>query len=107
MHADGQERETFLERAEFFYRHSCETLATMPTRTLARPVIVMLTSGFLWPWMATHRDARLTDGPSIEPEQPVRFEPQRKIAERRAMLVVVAGGLLMVALAMAMFLVWR
>jgi hypothetical protein len=49
----------------------------------------------------------LTDGPSIEPEQPVRFEPQRKIAERRAMLVVVAGGLLMVALAMAMFLVWR
>src|SRR5690606_30449136 len=54
MHASGEERERFLERASFFHRTSVETLQGMPTRSLARPVIVLLTSGVWHAWTAAH-----------------------------------------------------
>jgi hypothetical protein len=101
MLAEGPERDRFLERADFFYRNACDTLMAMPTRTLARPVVVMLTSGFLWPWMAARRDFRLPIGPAIEAGVPVKFVPQRTIAIRRAKLIV-AGT----AAATAAMLTW-
>ena len=45
-YTDGDERETFLERAEFFFRYSTSTLRAMPTRTLARPVVILLAHGY-------------------------------------------------------------
>ena len=45
-HAAGAERERFRERAEFFFRTSTTTLSAMPTRTLCRPVVLMLSYGF-------------------------------------------------------------
>src|SRR5205085_6117056 len=45
-HSTGAERARFFERGDFFYRSSVSTLARMPTRTLARPTILMLTNGF-------------------------------------------------------------
>ena len=45
-HSDGRDRSLFLERADFFFRSSTETLASMPTRSLARPVVLMLVNGW-------------------------------------------------------------
>jgi hypothetical protein len=97
MHADGEERDRFIERGRFFHRHSVETLASMPTRTLARPVIVMLTSGFMDGWFrsqAAPGEPRPVSSPSFG--TPVTFVPQKAIALRRAKLLAAAlavGGL--------------
>jgi hypothetical protein len=106
MHASGDERALFAERAAHFHRTSIETLERMPTRALARPVIVLLTSGFLQPWYASHPAASLPR-PSVEPDfgQPVAFVSQRAIAERRAKRMALAGALTALAAAAAA-IVW-
>jgi hypothetical protein len=91
MHAADGERARFDERGRFFHRYSLQTLQSMPTRALARPVVVLLTSGFLDPWRQAHQAA-------LEPEPdgqwdpgPVEvFVPQRLRAERRAKRLAVA-----------------
>src|SRR5712691_2030628 len=46
LHAAGAERDMLVERARYFHRTSIETLQEMSTRAFARPVAVLLTSGF-------------------------------------------------------------
>jgi len=53
-HAVGGERRAFLERSDFFFRASTATLAGMPTRTLARPVVLMLGNGFMHAYYQKH-----------------------------------------------------
>ncbi len=91
MHTDGQERARFEERGRFFHRNSVETLSAMPTRMLARPVIVMLTSGFMDSWFraqASPNEPRPARSPSFG--SPTSFVPQRVIALRRAKLLAAA-----------------
>jgi len=104
MHASGTERARFIERARFYYHYSLETLAKMPTHTLARPVVVLLTSGFLSGWFAVHQDVTApAPAGMFSFGAPQSFVPQRKRAERRA--VVIAGvGLLGFVLAIAALL---
>ncbi|HVZ21485.1 MAG TPA: hypothetical protein VG871_10505, partial [Vicinamibacterales bacterium] len=101
MHADAGERDRFLERAHFFHRHSIETLATMPTRVFARPVIVLLTSGFMDAWAASR--PRLPGYPVVragDVGRPEEFVPQRVIAVRRAKKIAATlGGLVVLAAA--------
>lgn len=106
MHASGDERARFAERAGFFHRTSIETLARMPTRGFARPVIVLLTSGFLHSWYGAHATASLPR-PATEPDfgQPTAFVSQRTIAERRAKSLLLAGAITAAA-ALAALLVW-
>jgi hypothetical protein len=84
LHASADERVRFVERGRFFHRIAVETLERMPTRTLARPVIVLLTSGFMHDWFAQHPDA-LEPPPSVIPTlaPPQVFVPQRARAQRR------------------------
>ncbi len=103
MHAAGGERERFLERARFFHRHSIETLATMPTRVFARPVIVLLTSGFMDAWAASQ--PMLPSYPVAsagDVGRPEGFVPQRVIAVRRAKWIAVTLG----GLAVLVAVVW-
>jgi hypothetical protein len=98
MHSEGEERQRFDERGRFFHQNSVASLHGMPTRALARPVIVLLTSGFL--------DAWRTDRPQVSEPAPAApaahgaeqtFVPQRVRAERRAKLLAGAalvGGML-------------
>lgn len=91
MHTDGEERARFEERGRFFHRNSVDTLSAMPTRTLARPVIVMLTSGFMDSWFraqASPSEPRPAHSPSFG--LPTSFVPQRVIAMRRAKLLAAA-----------------
>jgi hypothetical protein len=105
-HADGAEREKFLERAAFFHRTAVDTLMQAPTRSLARPVIVLLTSGALYQWLQ-QRPVGALPRPATEPDYgaPSRFVGQRTIAERRAKIIAAAGGAAAVA-AVAALVVW-
>ena len=94
-HAAGAEKATFLERAEWFFRYVERTLGGFPTKSLCRPVVLMLNFGWSHAWWQRHPD---TSAP--EPAVPVSaadfgewrmFVPQRSIAVRRAKRIAVAG----------------
>ena len=107
MHAAGPERDRFVERAGFFHRTSIATLLTSPTRSLARPVVVLLTSGIVWPWFAAKPAATLPP-PAIDVDlgDPQRFVAQRAQAERRAKIIVALGAIAVVAAALAGVVWW-
>jgi hypothetical protein len=94
MHAAGEDRARFDERGDFFHRNSVESLERMPTRTLARPVVVLLTSGFLHAWRQGHQDAS-EPAPAVQVTYPPPqvFVSQRARAIKRAKLLVVAAAL--------------
>jgi hypothetical protein len=87
----GGERERFLERAAFFYHASTTTLRGMATKTLTRPVVVMLATGY-----ASHfhglDNASSSGGAQLDFGIPERFEPQKLRARRRAVAVAAIGG---------------
>jgi hypothetical protein len=97
--AQGSTRERLLERSNFFFRCATETLRPMPTRTLARPVIVLLSSGLVLPGMGLTRSLAWPP-----PSKPVptfgafeTFRPQKEIAKRRLKVLVTSIGLLLLA----------
>jgi hypothetical protein len=99
-HAADAERNAFLERSEFFFDYSVAKLHSMPTRSLARPVVILLTNGLIPAYFQRHPEVRAPE-PSIDARafgQPTPFVAQRFRAIRRARLVagltaVVAVGL--------------
>jgi hypothetical protein len=93
LHAQGPERDRFIERGRFFFRNSIDTLGTMPTRKFARPVIVLLTSGLLQPWFLAHPDAAVAPPPGPEPDygEPASFIPQKQIVKKRLKLIAASG----------------
>ena len=46
-HSDGSARAQFVERAEFFFNNSMENLMTYPTKTLTRPLALLLQNGWV------------------------------------------------------------
>jgi hypothetical protein len=91
LHAPDAERPRFAERGRFFHQYSVEALGQMATRTLARPVIVLLTSGFLHGWVAAHPVAAEPQPFSHSTFSPQKeFVPQRTRAKRK--LVGLAAG---------------
>jgi len=118
-HASDEERARFAERAEFFFRYSVTQLSGMPTRTLARPVVLLLSNGVMHERLKHLSDvgsrsandvARML-GPSGEASLPTpkerwrgrwptaeRFEPQKMRAKRRAIWLAGAGSLACAAL---------
>lgn len=93
-HAAGAERDAFRERAAFFLRDSLDRLAAFPTRTLARPVVLLLSMGYT----AAHMQANPADAappPAATPTdfgRPERFVPQKVKAMKRAKLILAAGA---------------
>ena len=105
LHASGEERARFVERAEFFFRHSVTSLQSMESCTRARPVVILLTSGTMYPWLRKNPDAAapLPEATPLTGPPPRRLVPQRTVAIRRAVLLtviwalaVLIGGLLLV-----------
>lgn len=105
LHAQGAERDRFIERGRFFFRNSIDTLGTMQTRTFARPVIVLLSSGLLQPWFLAHPDAAVAPPTGQEPDygEPVSFVPQKQIVKKRLKLLA-AGGIAVLGTAILAFL---
>ena len=76
-HAAVEEKRRFLERAEFFFGDSIERLKESPTRTLARPVVLLLSFGFSRAFFQRN-DARAPPPKDAVTDfgKPERFEPQ-------------------------------
>lgn len=84
-HATRDERVQFLERSEFFFHYSTTTLMGMKRRTLARPVVIKLSNGFMDSYFQQHPNeaapqprVNLMDFGRTE-----KFVPQRIRAKRR------------------------
>ena len=88
LHAsDAAERQRLRDRAAFFFASSTETLHGMPTRTLARPVVILLMNGFRMGWFTAHADASAPApeaGTPCDFGTPCSFTPQRLRAVTRA-----------------------
>lgn len=105
-HASGEERNRFLERSAFFFRSSTATLAEMPTRTLARPVVLLLSNGLMQAFLKHHPETSAPPPADTVPDfgQPQHFVPQKSRAMRRARAVaitmlfaVLAAGLALIS----------
>lgn len=92
LHASGDERQTFLAKAREFFDYSVNKLATMPTRVFTRPIVLLMTNGWRHAWFAaTPLPAPHAVPSGLAPHRPVRFEPQRIVALRRAKVVAAAA----------------
>jgi hypothetical protein len=93
LHSTGERRARFVERARFFSNYSLQTLLQAPTRALARPVVVLLGSGFLNTWVEAHSEAQEPVRSHVAPIPPYRaFVPQRARAEKKLKLLVMASA---------------
>jgi len=107
QHATGIERTRFLERAEFFFRDSVARLSAFPSRTLARPVVLMLSYGYMHAHFQKHPEESAPP-PKVEVTdfgRPEVFVPQPVIAKKRAKLLAAAGAACAVACAVGL-VVW-
>jgi hypothetical protein len=92
-HALDDDRPRFEERAVFFYRAALDGLYRFPTRTCARPVVLMLALGFMYIAWQSGRLGPASPGPqSCDHGAPSEFVPQRSIAIRRARRLVLAAA---------------
>jgi hypothetical protein len=87
-----EESERMMERAEYFYRYSVDSLQGFKTKSLCRPVVILMNYGWqreaLLHAPRRHRTPLNKTWPRLAP-----FEPQRRIAIRRAKRCIVAGAL--------------
>src|SRR5262249_2517532 len=93
-HADSKDRARFVERAEFFFEDSIRTLQAMPTRTLARPVVLLLGHGFRRAYTRHHGVAAAPVPRAAVPRPwpaPDVFVPQKLRAKRRAVRLAAIG----------------
>lgn len=91
--AEPAERERFTERARFFFDYSMTTLVQEPTRAFARPVILLLSNGFLQLGRRARLDHPKSDHvPVVAFGAPERFVPQKAIAKKRLMAVAGAAA---------------
>jgi hypothetical protein len=95
--SQAEERQRFIERADFFFNYSVEKLQTMPTRSLCRPVVLMLNFGYMHAWFKQHSDASFPPAPIENPDfgTPTNFVPQKTIALRRAKWIVVIVSIML------------
>jgi hypothetical protein len=95
-HAVGVERARFLERSEFFFRYSTTTLAGMKTRTLARPVVLLLSYGFMHAYFQQHPEEQAPPPAQERYDfgEPEVFVPQKVRALKRFKALAAAGVLI-------------
>ena len=83
-HSAGDERAHFIEKAGVFFDYSVSSLLQSKTRTLARPLVLMLSNGFLHlaPQAAAPRPEPV-GSPTEGFGQPTVFLPQKLLAKQR------------------------
>jgi hypothetical protein len=98
-HASAVDRAAFRERSQFFFDYAVRTLQSMPTKTLTRPIVILLSNGLIRGWAMQERqlDAPVPDVPEPDFGAPERFVPQRIRAQQRAIWLGVAIGIVAAA----------
>ena len=106
QHAELPERDRFTERARFFFDYSMTTLLGEKTRAFARPVVLLLSNG----WMELGRRAiRQRPRPSEQLGRfglPERFVPQKTIAKRRLLALGAPAAAIVLVIAITCLAVW-
>jgi hypothetical protein len=99
-YANEEMRERLLERCRFFFDTAMATLGASPTRTLARPLVLLLSYGHSHAAISdlATRAAPATQAADCSHGTPRVFVPQKQRALRRAFGVAVAGGVTIVGL---------
>jgi hypothetical protein len=100
-HSEGATRARFLERSDFFFHSSVSSLTSKPTRTLTRPVALMLANGLMHAGLS--RDAAMPAAPPDAASafgEPERFVPQKIRALRRARIIAASASLTTLAAAL-------
>ncbi|MFQ5787494.1 MAG: hypothetical protein ACE5H1_05885 [Thermodesulfobacteriota bacterium] len=59
-HSHGELRDLFLEKADFFFKHSMETLYTFDTKSLARPIALILQNGSMYSYFVENPDENVS-----------------------------------------------
>lgn len=92
-YSGGSARELYLERAAWFFDTSLNKLDTFPTKSLCRPVVLLMNFGWSRNWWLQTQVAMLepTDAGTSGPW--AMFVPQKAKAMKRAKLLVLAGVL--------------
>lgn len=104
INASAEQAALFADRSRYFHEYSVSALTGDPRRTLLRPVVVLLTSGFMLGWRQTHPGYQEPPGPALNAlELPVAFVPQRVRAERRAKQLIGAAAVLVLGAIAVMF----
>jgi YetA-like protein len=96
-HATGEERAKFLERADWFFNYVSNTVPQFETKSLCRPVILMMRYGWSRNWWKQNPEAT-APAPRVNKTAEDfgswrMFVPQKARAIRRAKLIAVAGGI--------------
>jgi len=94
LFSDTGDRSRFLERAAFFVDASLAALIASPTRSLARPVVLLLSNGFM---SVAQRVPVARPAPvhrQAESTPPAAFIPQKALAKKRLQQTAVAAMLL-------------
>jgi hypothetical protein len=106
QYAPEAERKGILEKASWFHDESVRQLGEFPTRSLARPVTILLSHGWVRAWFQLHLGAPLAPpGPDFAPGQRGSFVSQKETAVRRAKILVAVGTTFLLA-AGAVILHW-
>jgi hypothetical protein len=107
-YADASDWARFRERSEFFYRTALATLGRLSTRTLSRPLVLLLSYGFVRghervrPSLETARESLVDVFPP-----PVGFVPQKARVFRRVRWLAAAGARASAFLGAALRFSWR
>ena len=98
----------FRERSEFFYRTALATLSAAPTRALSRPLVLLLSYGFVrgHERVVPSLDMNSADTAHVPPRQEA-FVPQKLRAIRRVRWLTAAAALLVAPIAAIFRWSWR
>jgi hypothetical protein len=91
--ADAAVRARFLERAGFFFTYAVSTLWSSPTRTLTRPMVLLLAYGFQSPSCLCPDAAEAkAEAPSYDYGPPVAFLAYKHRIKQKAMMYGALGA---------------
>lgn len=103
---DADKRKRLQEKADFFYHYVVDYLTESPTKSLCRPVVLMLNFGWQRQWFLDNPDVcKLNQPIQRDFGKPQVFVPQKQIAIKRFKMLVLGSGLLL-ALAVVALLSW-
>jgi hypothetical protein len=105
--AEPAERDRFTERARFFFDYSMTALLEEKTRAFARPVVLLLSNGFMQLSRRTKVDRPEPAGiPAAAFGSPERFVPQKAIAKRRLLALGAPAAAIALAIVITCLAVW-
>jgi hypothetical protein len=108
-YAAEPQRTSWLERARYFYGSSLDQLSSFETRTLCRPVTLLLSNGYTRAFFESsfptfHPNPNLLD---VDVGSPLGFVPQKTRARRRLLRTLALGTVLVGVLAVMAGSCWR